>query len=50
MDFLMPLFSVTDVAFNDAVKVAVVSNFDTRLRTLLKDLNVLDLYSIIPFF
>jgi len=25
-----------------AVKLAVVSNFDTRLRKLLKDLNVLD--------
>lgn len=28
----------------DTVKVAVVSNFDTRLRKLLKDLNVLDLW------
>ncbi|KMT11450.1 hypothetical protein BVRB_5g107730 [Beta vulgaris subsp. vulgaris] len=27
-----------------AVKLAVVSNFDTRLRKLLKELNVLDLY------
>lgn len=26
-----------------AVKLAVVSNFDTRLRKLLKDLNVVDL-------
>ncbi|KAL5553821.1 hypothetical protein UlMin_041222 [Ulmus minor] len=29
------------------VKVAVVSNFDTRLRKLLKDLNVLDLFDAI---
>ncbi|KAK9277433.1 hypothetical protein L1049_006976 [Liquidambar formosana] len=29
------------------VKVAVVSNFDTRLRKLLKDLNVLDLFDAV---
>ncbi|KAL2904527.1 Haloacid dehalogenase-like hydrolase domain-containing protein 3 [Bienertia sinuspersici] len=29
---------------NAGVKLAVVSNFDTRLRKLLKDLNVLDLF------
>lgn len=29
---------------NGAVKLAVVSNFDSRLRKLLKDLNVLDLW------
>lgn len=33
----------TDVSSNNAVKLAVVSNFDTRLRKLLKDLHVLDL-------
>lgn len=36
-------FSITHL--NDgAVKLAVVSNFDSRLRKLLKDLNVLDLW------
>ncbi|KAM3706693.1 hypothetical protein ACJW31_03G169500 [Castanea mollissima] len=29
------------------VKIAVVSNFDTRLRKLLKDLNVLDLFDAV---
>lgn len=29
------------------VKLAVVSNFDTRLRKLLKDLNVLDLFDAV---
>ncbi|EXB43464.1 Haloacid dehalogenase-like hydrolase domain-containing protein 3 [Morus notabilis] len=38
----------TIVCLKDAgVKVAVVSNFDTRLRTLLKDLNVLDLFDAV---
>lgn len=35
--------SYTDASSNNAVKLAVVSNFDTRLRKLLKDLQVLDL-------
>ena len=37
------LFSISNVMRYDTVKIAVVSNFDTRLRKLLKDLNVLDL-------
>lgn len=38
----------TIVLLKDAgVKVAVVSNFDTRLRKLLKDLNVLDLFDAV---
>lgn len=37
------LFSISNVMCYDTVKIAVVSNFDTRLRKLLKDLNVLDL-------
>lgn len=32
---------------NEGVKLAVVSNFDTRLRKLLKDLNVLDLFDAV---
>ncbi|GAV66928.1 HAD_2 domain-containing protein, partial [Cephalotus follicularis] len=38
----------TIVVLKDAgVKVAVVSNFDTRLRKLLKDLNVLDIFDAV---
>lgn len=36
-------FFIANMISCDTVKVAVVSNFDTRLRKLLKDLNVLDL-------
>ncbi|KAH9773862.1 F14L17.7 protein [Citrus sinensis] len=31
----------------ESIKVAVVSNFDTRLRKLLKDLNVIDLFDAV---
>ncbi|KAL3530213.1 hypothetical protein ACH5RR_009535 [Cinchona calisaya] len=33
--------------FDAIVKLAVVSNFDTRLRKLLKDLDVLDLFDAV---
>jgi putative cell wall-binding protein len=38
----LPLLTPNSVS-NVAVKVVVVSNFDTRLRKLLKDLNVIEL-------
>nr|DAD34853.1 TPA_asm: hypothetical protein HUJ06_005493 [Nelumbo nucifera] len=34
---------LVDLVNNTTVKLVVVSNFDTRLRKLLKDLNVADL-------
>lgn len=34
---------ISHVVSDGTVKVAVVSNFDTRLRKVLKELNVIDL-------
>ncbi|KAF4404301.1 hypothetical protein G4B88_014757 [Cannabis sativa] len=45
--FVKFLFFVIDCASKNTVKVAVVSNFDTRLRKLLKDLNVIDLFDAV---
>ena len=42
--FFSCYFFISNMITCDTVKVAVVSNFDTRLRKLLKDLNVLDLW------
>ncbi|XP_012568274.1 uncharacterized protein [Cicer arietinum] len=38
---------IANVMSSDTVKMAVVSNFDSRLRKLLKDLNVLNLFDAV---
>lgn len=40
-------YAALTVLKDAGVKVAVVSNFDTRLRKLLKDLNVLDMFDAV---
>ncbi|XP_041015365.1 uncharacterized protein LOC121258081 isoform X3 [Juglans microcarpa x Juglans regia] len=44
---LFSSFIIPNMMSCDTVKVAVVSNFDTRLRKLLKELNVLDLFDAV---
>ncbi|KAF7809139.1 haloacid dehalogenase-like hydrolase domain-containing protein 3 isoform X2 [Senna tora] len=47
ISLLKDSFILSNMTSNDTVKMAVVSNFDTRLRKLLKDLNVLNLFDAV---
>ncbi|WJX62528.1 hypothetical protein P8452_47514 [Trifolium repens] len=47
MSLLKDAGVLANVTSSDTVKMAVVSNFDSRLRKLLKDLNVLNLFDAV---